>query len=299
MGAVDDEVGGLSHLRCLRAPAGDGAAGHALGAQLTDRGEGREVSEVIAAERRRAGAALPGEPSQGGALVHPRRTELKHQAAGFERERDAVGELAERPAQERERRRGVRRPPGVDGERGSLVLHGGSGGRAHLGEQPGQRLAHGLDAGGDGGLAEHARLPALRAVMAENDKAGDIGEPAEGNRVHGGPARDDRHGAGPAGQPGQRRGRTGRGHRLGRVVDDRGEGAVVVGGEQRVRRVGRHRGQAGLAVGGRAGQRHRYFVPGCGERMRWRRARCARSRLTSTGSYFSASGLSISSFSNW
>ena len=36
-----------------------------------------------------------------------------------------------------------------------------------------------------------------------------------------------------------------------------------------------------------------------GERMRWRRVRCARRRLTSTGSNASASGRSISSFSSW
>ena len=249
----------------LRALAGDGAAGDALGAQLADRGEGREVPEVITAEQHGAGRALRGKPPQGGSLVHARRPELKHQPAGFEGERGAVGEPAERLAQQRERRRRVRRPPGVDGERRALVLHGGSLGRARLGEQPGQRLAHGLDARRHGGGAEHARLPALRAVVTEHDQAGHIGEAAKRHRVRGGPAGDDRHGADPARQPGQRGDGAGRGHRRGRVVDDGREGAVVVGGDERARRVGRHRGKAGLAVRRslRAGSGHRYLVPGC------------------------------------
>src|SRR6266702_77739 len=111
MRAVDDEVGSLGHLWYFRARAGDGAAGDALGAQLPDRGEGREVSEVIAAERRGTSAAFRGKPPQGGSLVHARRPELEHQPAGFERERGTGGEPAEWLAQERDRRRGIRRPP--------------------------------------------------------------------------------------------------------------------------------------------------------------------------------------------
>ncbi len=68
-------------------------------------------------------------------------------------------------------------------------------GAATLGEQPGQRLARGLDARRHGRRAEHARLPALRAVVPENDEAGHVGEAAERDRVRGGPAGDDRHGA--------------------------------------------------------------------------------------------------------
>jgi hypothetical protein len=40
-------------------------------------------------------------------------------------------------------------------------------------------------------------------------------------------------------------------------------------------------------------------VPGFGDRIRWRLARCARSRLTSVASNLRASGVSISSFSSW
>jgi hypothetical protein len=267
---------------------------------VADRGEGREVSEVIAAEHGGAGGTFPDEFPQGGSLVRARWPELEHQSAGFERERGAVGEPAEWLAQQRERRGRIGRPPRMHGQRRALVLHRRARRRGQLSEQPGQRLAHGLDARGDRRLAEHARLPALRAIVPEHDEAGHVGEAAKRDRFRGWPARDDRHGAEPAGQPGQRRRGAGGGHRGGRVGDDGGEGAVVVGREQRAGRVRRERGEAGLACCGfGAGQRHRYLVPGCGERMRWRRARCARSRLTSTGSNFSASGLSISSLSNW
>jgi len=188
-------------LRGFRAFAGHGAAGNAVGAQLADRGEGREVAEVVAAERRRAGATFRGEPAQRGPLVHAGRPEFEHQAAGFQRERGAVGEPAERLAQQGKRRRGVGCPPRVHGERGALVLHGGSRRRGHLGEQPGQRLPHGLDASGHRGRAEHARLPALRSVVAEDDQPRYVGEAAERDHVRGGPACDDRHGTDPVGQP--------------------------------------------------------------------------------------------------
>ena len=52
--AVDDEVSGRGHLRRFRTRAGDGAAGHPVGAQAADGGEGRQVPEVIAAVEHRA-----------------------------------------------------------------------------------------------------------------------------------------------------------------------------------------------------------------------------------------------------
>jgi hypothetical protein len=39
--------------------------------------------------------------------------------------------------------------------------------------------------------------------------------------------------------------------------------------------------------------------PGLADLIRWRLARCARSRFTSVGSNLSASGLSISPLSSW
>jgi hypothetical protein len=299
-GAVDDKVRGLRHLRRFRALAGDGTAGDAVGAQVAERGEGREVPQVIAAEQHGAGRAFGGKVPQGGSLVHAGRPQLEYQPAGFERERGAVSEPLEWLSQERQCRRRVRGPSRVDGERRPLVFHGGSLGRGHRGEQPGQRLSHGLDAWGRGRRAEHARLPSLRAVVPENDQPGHLGEATERHRVRGRPAGDNRHRADTAGQPGQCRHGTGRGHRRGRIIDDRGEGAVVIGSDERVRWIGRDRGKSGLTISGPgAGQGHRYLVPGWGDRMRWRRARCARSRLTSTGSNLSASGRSISSLSNW
>jgi dTDP-4-dehydrorhamnose 3,5-epimerase len=51
---VDDEVGGGGHLRRLLAAAGDRAAGDAVRTQLADRGESREIAEVVPAEDHRA-----------------------------------------------------------------------------------------------------------------------------------------------------------------------------------------------------------------------------------------------------
>jgi hypothetical protein len=65
-------------LRRLGALARDRAAGDAVGAQAADRGEGREVPEVIAAEQHRARRALRGERAQGGAFVHAGRPKLEH-----------------------------------------------------------------------------------------------------------------------------------------------------------------------------------------------------------------------------
>jgi hypothetical protein len=65
-------------LRRLRARARDRATGDAIRAQAADRGEGREVPEVIAAEQHRARRAFRGERLQRGALVHAGRPELEH-----------------------------------------------------------------------------------------------------------------------------------------------------------------------------------------------------------------------------
>jgi hypothetical protein len=78
MGAVDHEVGGLRYLRRFRALAGDRAAGNAIAAKAADRGEGRQVPKVIAAEQHRGRRPLPGERPQGSALVHAGRPELEH-----------------------------------------------------------------------------------------------------------------------------------------------------------------------------------------------------------------------------
>jgi hypothetical protein len=78
MGAVDHEVGGLRYLRRLRALAGNRAAWDAVAAKAADRGEGRQVPKVVAAEQHRGRRALPGERPQGGALVHAGRPELEH-----------------------------------------------------------------------------------------------------------------------------------------------------------------------------------------------------------------------------
>ena len=155
--------------------AGDGTAGDAVGAQATDRGEGGQVSEVITAEHRGTCGAFRDKLPQGGSLVRAWWPELEYQPAGFKREPGTHREPAEGFAQQRERRGRVRRPPRVNGERRALVFHGRSLGRGQLGEQPGQRLAHGLDPCGHGGFAEHARLPALRAVVPENDEARHVG----------------------------------------------------------------------------------------------------------------------------
>jgi hypothetical protein len=85
--------------------------------------------------------------------------------------------------------------------------------------------------------------------VPEHDQAGHIAEAAEGHGIPGGPARDDRHGARPARQHGKRGDGTWCGCRGGRILDNGRQGAVVVGRDERVRRVGRHRGQAGLAAG--------------------------------------------------
>jgi hypothetical protein len=287
-------------LRRLCALARDRAAWDTVGAQAADRGEGREVPEVIAAEQHGARRALRRERPQGGALVHAGGPELEHEPAWFDRECGALGEPLKRFPQQVKRRRRIRGTPRVDGNRGALILHCGSLGCGDRVEQPGECLAHSLDAGGHRGLAEHARLPALGTVVPEDDQARHLRQATERHRVRRGPPGDDRHCSDQASQPCQGGDAARRGDRRGRIIDDGGEGAVVVGSDKRMRWVGRQRGKAGPALQGpRVGQWHCYLVPGCGERMRWRRARCARSRLTSTGSNLSASALSISSLSSW
>jgi hypothetical protein len=131
--AVDHQVCGLSDGRRLSALARDGAPGYALGAQLADGGEGRQITEVVTAEQHRLGRALGGERPQCGALVHAGRPELEHHPARFDGQPRPLSEAAEWLAQQRECRRRVRRPPGVHRERGALVLDGGSLGRGRLG----------------------------------------------------------------------------------------------------------------------------------------------------------------------
>jgi hypothetical protein len=142
---------------------------------LTDRGEGREVAKVITTEQHRARVAFHGEFSQGGSLVHARRAELQHEPTRFDRERGAGGQPPEGFPEERQRRHRVRRPPRMDGQCRALVFHRGSLGRRHVGEQAGQCLAHSLDTRRHSRRAEHARLPALRAVVPEDDQAGHFG----------------------------------------------------------------------------------------------------------------------------
>jgi hypothetical protein len=138
----------------------------------------------------------------------------------------------------------------VDGKRGALVFHRCSLGRGDRVKQPRERFAHGLDAGGHRRLAEHARLPALGTVVTKDDQAGHLRQAAERHRVRSGPAGDDRHGSDQPGQLCQGRDGTGRGDRRRRIIDDRGKGAVVVGRDKRMRRVGRYRGKAGLTLQG-------------------------------------------------
>jgi hypothetical protein len=58
---------------------------------VTDRGERREVSEIVPAEEHRARGAFRGEPPQGGPLVHAGRPEFQHQPTGFDGERGPLG----------------------------------------------------------------------------------------------------------------------------------------------------------------------------------------------------------------
>ena len=248
MRAVDHQVGGLSDGRRLRALARDGTPGYALGAQFADGGEGREITEVVTAEQHRLCRALGGERTQCGALVHTGRPELKHHPARFDGQPCPHSEAAEWLTQQRECRRRVCRAPGVHGKRGALVLDCGSLRRGRLGEQPGQRLPCHLDTGRYVGCAEDARLPSLHSIVTEHDEAWHVGEAAKCHRVRRGPAGDDRHRADTARQPGERGRRARRGHRRGRVGDDRRESAVVVGGHQRAGRAGHDRGEPGTAV---------------------------------------------------
>ena len=95
--------------------------------------------------------------------------------------------------------------------------------------------------------------------MPKNDQAWHLRQAAERHRVRGGPAGNDRHSSDQPRQLGQGGDGARRGDRCGRIIDDWGKGAVVVGSDKRMRRVGRHRGKAGLALQGpRAGQWHRY-----------------------------------------
>jgi hypothetical protein len=249
-GAVDREVGGRCHFRHLRARAGDDAAGDAFGAELAERGEGPQVPEVVAGEQHRARRPFRGQGPQRGPLVHTGRAQLKHEPAGLDGQRRVGGQPLKRVPQQLERRRRVRRPPGVHGERRALVLHrrtlGGASGR----QEGRQCLADDLNAGRGGRRGEHACLPALRAVVAEHDQTGHVGEAAERYHVGRGPARDDRGRADPVGQSLECRDGTGRGDGQHRVGHDRGEGAVIVGGDERARRVCDQRGEACLAFRG-------------------------------------------------
>ena len=118
-----------------------------------------------------------------------------------------------------------------------------------------------------------ARLPALGAIVTEDDEARNAREAAERHRVGGGPPGDDRHGSREHGEPGQRVDRSRVGPGIGRVRNDWRQGPVEVGSDQRRGRGGEDRVQAGLALRrAGAGQWHGSGLPCASARLRERSA---------------------------
>ena len=91
-------------------------------------------------------------------------------------------------------------------------------------------------ADGDVDVHRSAGLPALRAVQAEDHQAGTRSSPPRRTATSAGRPADDREPAERRTEPDERVDRAGHRHGLGRVLGDRGEGAVVVACEQCARR---------------------------------------------------------------
>src|SRR5215217_5184186 len=225
LGAVDDQVGRLQQLgRGLGRTDGDPQAAAELGRD----GEGGQVAEVVAGHQQAAGARLGHHPADGVALVavdlgaqlpdHPAGHDLQVAAAG-----DAGRGLADRvgPAG------GVGDPADVDGHGVALVL------------QVGAALGDGRVGGQVPGGGGHRRPGRLQARVDEDAALDDLLQPVHaqvadprgggvGGQVGGRAAGDQAHGGVPVGQRPQQVDHPGQGPGGGRVVDDRGDGAVEV-----------------------------------------------------------------------
>ncbi len=211
--AVHDEVGPLPQLGDLVAAAAHQQAGHAVGAEPVDGGEGGQVAEVVAGVEDGAGAPLADVLREGDALVHAGRAEFEDQATGFDDQAVSGGELGEGAAQGLEGGLRIGGAARVHGDRPPLLLDPRT--LAHPGgvEHSRQLGPHGGDPGMRGGSAHGAGagVPALGTVVPQHHELlepGHPGEPAVPHRHLGRPPGDH-------GDPGHlRRQPHQRGHRL-------------------------------------------------------------------------------------
>ncbi len=128
--SLHHQVGLGRDLQGLGAGAGHGTTRDAFRAQGAYGGEGGQVAEIIAAEHDRIRGAFPGQAGQRGALVHARRSQLDDHPARFGRQSQPGGQVAQRAAEQPQRRFRVGRAAGVHGQRVPLVLDPGAVGGA-------------------------------------------------------------------------------------------------------------------------------------------------------------------------
>jgi hypothetical protein len=158
----------------------------------------------------------------------------------------------------------ISRLPCMHRERSPLVLDANAIQRLRGREHPGQQAAGLSHPVGNRGRGDRFSLPTLRAVVPEDDQAGNRAEASQRDCVSGGPAGDDRQGAHERGEPGQRPRRSGMRAGLGGVSDDRGQGPVEVRGDQSALRDSADRVKPCLAFGrSRARKRHTLNLLAC------------------------------------
>jgi len=195
--------------------------------------------------------------------------------ARLERQAGVRGERRQRAAQPFQRRAGVSGAAGMHGQGVPLVLDPGSlrgyGGLQHTR----QVTPDGRHARRRGGRGHLAVLPAFPAVVAEHQDAGHVGQAAEPHGLLDRAPGDDGQRADRSGQPPQRGDGVRVGVRRTRFRHDRRQRAVEIGPDQRAGRRGQQRLQAGPPVR-REGTRK---LAHSGDRIRWRRERCRRSRF--------------------
>src|SRR5215211_2034600 len=225
LGAVDDQVGRLQQPgRGLGRADGDPQAAAELGRD----GEGGQVAEVVTGDQQAAGARLADHPADGVALVAvDLGAQLPDHPAGHDLQLVAGGDPGRGLADGGGPAVGVGDPAGVDGHGVALVLEvGAARGHGRVGGQVagggGHRRPGRLQARVDQDAAIDDLLQPVHAQVADpggGGVAGQVGGRAAGDQGHGGVA----VGQGPeqVDDPGQGPGR-------GRVVDDRGDGAVEV-----------------------------------------------------------------------
>ena len=253
---VDDKIRTLRHLGHLGRPAADQQAWQPVGTQRLNRGEGGQVTEVVADEHDRRRRLLGHERSYGVPFVTTGRSQLDHHAPGLHREAQLVGQRSQAGRHEIERGKRVGRATYMHSDRPPFVLDVGVR-HAQLGEQrrhPGPRRR---DGGVVRGCGDPATFPALQPVVAQHDEPVDVGEARVVDGDLGRSTGDHRDPAEAGREPNQRRGYVGVGARRVRVGDDRSQRAVEVEPQQRCAGAVEQRSETrATGLAGRGGQAH-------------------------------------------